>query len=99
MVSGVRKKIEDGFRSGRIGVFAKMDGGFGCTNRLTRLIVVFIQARLKAGSFTQRSFPKQKQVISKQQVMNRWAIFGNPKTIDATFPFFFEQQSREDFKA
>ena len=65
MVSGIRNYIEDGIRNGWIGVFAETDGGFRCTNRLTRPGAILIQARLKTSSFTQRSFPKHKPVISK----------------------------------
>jgi hypothetical protein len=83
----------------RAGVFAKLDRRFGSIDGLTRISTILLKERINAASFKKVSFAKDKQVISKQQVMESRVISGNLKAFDETSSFLSKHKSGKNLRA
>jgi 2-methylisocitrate lyase-like PEP mutase family enzyme len=67
-------------RVGRVSVSAETDGGFGGIDRLARTFAIFIQVGLDVCCNRDKSFPKDEQVIRKNEMVNWRAISGYPES-------------------
>jgi hypothetical protein len=93
------KDVSDGGDRRGERVFCETDCGFGDIDGLTRPLTILIKARIDAAGFSESSFAKNEQVICKQKVVDRRAIFRNFEAFDSTFFFCLKQQPREDFSS